>query len=293
MKIRKNPTRYMLRLDEMEQQAGLFSDLKGQIHVLTPMIQSELIRNKTYYNYKNQDRLIKELEQRFQCEFSKVDAVMENEKEELFFEKKFELSNLTPKEILKAIINDSNMYVRLKREYVRYGRGGKSVLLKQIKPRTAKEDLLYFIEHGVDYEIVKKVMQRHLKSNKDAPCSYLQDKGASERIERIQMASDSSMEIELYKMIEHQLKLARREKREIKFGKITEMEDFIRKLRDILIKSYGLKPQVTEFEVDHIRALLNYMVDKSSKFKTTREFTILGFKDKQTVLKKYGIERIV
>ncbi|MCF2649689.1 DEAD/DEAH box helicase [Niallia circulans] len=293
MKIRKNPTKYLIRLDEMEQQARLFSDHNGKIHVLTPKIQSDLIRNKTYYNYKNQERLIWELEQRFQCEFSKSDIVLGEEGEETFTEDKTEVSNMTAKEVLKAIINDPNMYVRLRREYVRFGRGGKSVLLKQIKPRTAKEDLLYFIEHGVDYEIVKKVMQCHLKAKKDVTCSYLQDKRALDRLEKMKLADDSSIEAELCKVVDYQLDFARRERREIKFGTITEMDEYLGKLRDFLIKSYGSNPQLTDFEANHLRALLHYTVKSSSKFKTTREFTIWGFKDKKTVLEKYGIERIV
>ncbi|CAM5734434.1 hypothetical protein SAFG77S_11622 [Streptomyces afghaniensis] len=293
MKIRKNPTKYLIRLDEMEQQASLFSDQNGKIHVLSPKIQSELIRNKTYYNYKNQDRLIWELEQRYQCEFSKGDIVIDEEGKKTLIEDNTGLSTMTPKEALMAIVNDPNMYVRLKREYVRFGRGGKSVLLKQIKPRTAREDLLYFIEHGVDYEIVKKVMQCHLKSKKDITCSYLQDKEAQQSVERIKSTKETTIYGEMYRLVSEQLKMAKINELEIKFGIKRDMDNFLRRLLDILIKSYGSDPKLTNFDVEYFRELLHYTVKRSSKFKSTREFAIWGFKDKKTVLEKYGLEKFV
>lgn len=56
--IRRNSTDYYIQLGTLEQQSGLYSDQNGKLHVLTPMIQGELIQNKTYYNYKNQDVLV-------------------------------------------------------------------------------------------------------------------------------------------------------------------------------------------------------------------------------------------
>ncbi|NRG46852.1 DEAD/DEAH box helicase family protein [Bacillus sp. CRN 9] len=161
MKIRLNPIDYFMTLDNVEQQLGLYSDKSGQLHVLTPMIQSELIRNKTYYNYKNQDELIRELEQRFQCElinFDKdlVNVIEEVEESELNTEH-MGLSNLSSKEIIKMITENRNMYDNMRKEYIRFGRGVKNGLIGKIK-RHAKNDLIYFIEQRVDYEVVQQVI---------------------------------------------------------------------------------------------------------------------------------------
>jgi hypothetical protein len=74
--------------------------------VITPMIQGELIQIKTYYNYKNQDVLIHELEQRFQCEFinfgESIYLVKDKEDDENNIGKQIGLSpDMPSKEVLK------------------------------------------------------------------------------------------------------------------------------------------------------------------------------------------------
>ncbi|MEC5424292.1 DEAD/DEAH box helicase family protein [Virgibacillus sp. C22-A2] len=210
-KVRKKPTDFMITLDSMEKQSGLFSDDNGNLHVLTPMIQSNLIRNKTYYNYKNQDVLIRELEQRFQCEFKNLDENMDDNEEEDEEEAnagRIGLSNLSSKEIIKMIIEDKSMYERLKKEYIRYGLSGKNGLIGKLE-KNAKNDFMYFIEHGVDYEIVKQVMKCHLKAGKDGKCSYLEHKVASQEVEKIKKAKDASIQVTMYQEVCNRLELAK------------------------------------------------------------------------------------
>src|SRR5690606_10994212 len=121
---------FRVNLDEMEQQSGIYSDNHGELHVLTPMIQGELILHKTYYNYKNQDVLVRELEQRFNVSFQKFDVELEdldveagNKDERKINE--IGLSNPSSNEVVRDLIEDKNVYDRLKAEYTRYGKKAK------------------------------------------------------------------------------------------------------------------------------------------------------------------------
>ncbi|AIF45128.1 DEAD/DEAH box helicase [Virgibacillus sp. SK37] len=290
-KVRKKPTDYMIALDNMEQQSGLFSDDNGNLHVLTPMIQSTLIRNKTYYNYKSQDVLIRELEQRFECEFKNFDEIVVDTigEEEGVNAGQLGLSNLSSKETLKMIIEDRNTYEQLKKEYIRFGRGGKNGLIGKIK-RHAKNDLTYFIEQSVDYEIVQQVMKCHYDSNKDEKCSYLEHKAASQEVEKIKFAKDPSIQVVMYRELCDRLERANDKAEEVIFSSLTEMDQYLNDVLWILTKYYGYDLKSTNIKGEHFRNLLDYRFKKSNG---KRKYTVVGFMDEQALKDKYGIKKIV
>lgn len=294
MDVRRNPTGYFMELDKMEQESGLFSDGNRKLHVLTQKIQSELIQNKTYYNYKNQDMLIRELEKRFQCEFKNFDKnmfdVMEEEgAEEGVNAEQIGLSNLSSKEVIKMIIEDKSMYKRLKQEYIRFGRGGKKGLMGNVK-RQAKNDLIYFIEHNVDLDIVQQVMKCHLKANKDEKCSYLEHKKAAQMVGKVKLAKDLSIQVMMYRELCDRLKRTNEKGEEVVFRTLTEMDNYLNDALWKLTKYSGYDTSPTNIEGKNFRNLLDYEYEKKNG---KRKYTIVGFMDEKALKERYGIKRIV
>src|SRR5699024_439157 len=261
MDIRRNPTNYSVSLDKMELESGLFSDGNRKLHVLTQKSQSELIQNKTYHNYKNQDVLIRELEKRFQCEFKNFDEnmfdVIEEVAEEDVNAEQIGLSNLSSKEVIEMIIKDKSMYERLEQEYIRFGWGGKKGLMGNVK-RHARNDLIYFIEHNVDLDIVQQVMKCHLKANKDEKCSYLEHKKAAQIVEKVKFAKDTSIQVMIYGEVRHKLELAKEKGKEIVFSTLTGMDDYLDKILAMLVQQYGLELEDTNIEGKYFRNLMDY-----------------------------------
>ncbi|AIF45093.1 DEAD/DEAH box helicase family protein [Virgibacillus sp. SK37] len=294
MKVRRNPSDFFMSLDKMELESGLFSDKNGKLHVLTQKAQSELIQNKTYYSYKNQDALIRELEERFQCEFKNydediIDTVEDEVTENESVAEQIGLSNLSSKEIIKMIIEDKNVYGRLKKEYIKFGRGGKKGLMGKIK-RHAKNDLIYFIENRVDYDIVQQVMNCHLQATKDEPCSYLEHKAASQEVEKIKLTKNSSIQVMMYRGLNFHLKRAKENEKDIVFGTLAEMDHYLDNILTVFVKQHGFELEETSIDGKYFRKLLNYGYRKSNG---DREYTIVGFMDDRVLKEKYGIRKIV
>jgi len=294
--LRRNPMGFRVNLDEMEQQSGIYSDNRGELHVLTPMIEGELILHKTYYNYKNQNILIRELEQRFNSQFVKFDLDFDNEnvKEVQRQEsaKVLELSDQSSKEVIQNLIEDKKVYDRLRSEYARFGKKAKEGLIGQLKG-DAKKDLNYLIENGCNYNVVQQIMKGHLKPSKDNPYSYVKDKKAYDSLVAIQGSGNQSIMSRMYKELSNQLKRAIMEKRELCFDSTTEMDNYLRTIRDRVAKGSGNDLSSTKLDVKIFRKLVNYEIRRSSKFKTTRKFVIIGFKDQQCLIEKYGIKALV
>ncbi|MBS4220072.1 DEAD/DEAH box helicase family protein [Bacillus sp. FJAT-49711] len=285
--MRRNPTRTRIRLDEMEREAGLFTDKQGKIHVCSPIIQSELILYQTYFNYTHPEALIRELEKSFGCTFSQVcdeweiaDSKLESQKIN---------STGTRKENLQRIANDKGWYDSLRREYLLNGRDrGKSVL-KEFGS-DARIDLVYFFQNAYDHSFVSNVMKAHMKANKDKPYSYIKEKRDYERVERIKLSQENSIEVKLYETVCFQLKRYREDGRKLKFSSKTEVDNYLKGFSDQMIKAYGVKPGETKFDVKSFRRLLNLLEDKKGG---TRTYTIVGFKDQEYLKEKYRVEKVL
>lgn len=295
MDIRRNPTDYSVSLDKMELESGLFSDGNRKLHVLTQKSQSELIQNKTYHNYKNQDVLIRELEKRFQCEFKNFDESITGEAEEEINDENdiaelTGLSNFSSQETVKMIIEDKNVYGRLKKEYIRFGREGRKGLMGNIKKRRIKNDLIYFIEHRVDYEIVQQVMERHYNAKKEERCTYIEHKVASLEVEKVKFEKKSTIQVLIYRELGRRLKRAKENGEVIVFDTLTEMDRYLDNILAILAQQSGFELGDTNIEGKYFRNLLDYKYEKSNG---KRKYTIVGFMDEKALKEKYGIKRMV
>lgn len=297
--LRRNPMSFRVNLDEMEQQSGIYSDNNGELHVLTPMIQGELILHKTYYNYKNQDVLIRELEQRFNVSFQKFDVELEDldveagKKDERKINE-IGLSNPSSKEVVRDLIEDQHVYIRLKAEYTRYGKKAKQGWIGFVNGM-AKKDLIYCIERRCAYGVVQQVMKGHLlkRSKEEIPYCYAKDKAAYDSLMAIQGSDKQSIMARMYTALSRQLIEAKRVGQELHFDSTTEMDNYMKTIQERVAKGKGIDATPTKLDVKHFRKLVNYEVRKSSKFKTTRQFVIIGFKDKEYLLERYGVKSII
>lgn len=289
--MRRNPSRTRIRLDEMEREAGLFTDKQGKIHVCSPVIQGELSLYQRYFNYSHPEVLIRELEKSFGCTFSEVCDELETT--DLKSDSSKSKSFGTRKENLQRIASDKSWYDKLRREYLLNGRDrGKSVL--EGFSSDARNDLIYFFQNSYDYSFVSNVMKAHMKANKDNPYSYIKDRQDYERVERIKLSQDNSIEVKLYENVCFQLVRYREDGRKLQFSTKTELDGvdgYLKGFRDHIIKAFGKKPEETKFDVKSFRRLLNLPFEKQKGGQ--RIYTIVGFKGQEYLKEKYGIDKVL
>lgn len=285
--LRRNSKDGRLILDNMEKEAGLFTDNQRKVSVCSPIIQSELIVTQTRFNFSHPISIIQELEKEFSCTF--IQEYDESESTNLKLELTNLISNSNSKENLRRIANDQSWYESLRREYLRNGRdSGKSVL--KGFDSNAKRDLIYFFQYSYNYSFVRNVMMAHLKANKDNPYSYIKDREDSKRVDRIKISQENSIEVQLYKNVHSNLQRYKEEGREFQFSSKTEVDKYLKRLIDQMIKFYRLKPEETKFDVKSFRRLLDL---REAKNGGKRSYTILGFKDENYLKEKYGIEKVL
>lgn len=105
------------------------------------------------------------------------------------------------------------------------GHGDRKGLLIKLK-RNARNGLIYFIEHGVDYEVVQKIIKCHYKSSKDNPCSYIQVKRACMEVEKIKRLISTSISTKMYEKVLEELEMERQSGRQIKFRSKSEIDEY-------------------------------------------------------------------
>lgn len=288
--MRRNPSRTRIRLDEMEREAGLFTDKQGKVHVCSPVIQGELSLYQRYFNYSHPEVLIRELEKSFGCTFSEVCDELETT--DLRSDSSKSTSLGTRRENLQRIANDKSWYDSLRKEYLLNGRDkGKSVL--KGFSSDARNDLIYFFQNSFDFSFVSSVMKTHMKANKDNTDSYQKEKEDYERVERIKLSQEDSIQVKLYETVCFQLKRYREDGRKLQFSSKTAVDGvdgYLKRFSDQMIKAFGKKPEETKFDVKSFRRLLNLHEDKKGG---KRSYTIIGFKDQEYLKEKYGIDKVL
>lgn len=232
--------------------------------------------------------MIQELEKSFGCTFSQVCDEVKNadSKTDSSMPKSFG----TRKEHLQRIANDKGWYDSIRREYLLNGRDrGKSVL-KGLNSG-AKNDLIYFFQNSYDYSFVSNVMNAHMKANKDNTYSYIKEKKEYERVERIKLSQENSIEVKLFETMCSQLKRYWEDGRELQFSTKTEVDNYLKRYCDQIIQAYGMKPEETKFDIKSFRRLLNLPFEK--KKKGQRIYTVMGFKDQEYLKERYGIDKVL
>lgn len=288
-KIRRNPLKYSITLDQTEQAAGLYTDNEGVLRVLVPQLQSELLQNKKRYNYTNPDKLILELEDRFDCVCEEFELDLDNVAEGVDHDD-LRTDNLSSKDVVKILMSDYGMFNRLKREWALYGYNSKKGLMGMIKSRNIKRDLAYFIEYGVDFNIVKQILSCHLQSSKDNPCSYVKDKQAVIRVDAIKSDPHNSLDKQLYELMSERIDLETSQGKVTSYNSMDEIDNQLKKLCNQLIQRFALDIEDTNINIRHFRELLDIELKKSNG---KRIRTIQGFKDKDYVLKRYGLSELI
>lgn len=284
--LRENQLEGRMTLDELELQNGLFADEDGKLHVCTPLIQSELVQDKTYYNYSNPDVLIWELEKKFQSSFVKMDGNIEvKEREEAITINQNESSE----DILRRIIEEETFYNQLKNEYFLYGKSHFSKALKRVKLSTRK-DLEYFFQSGCNYVVVRKVIQAHLNAPKGDTLSYIRDKDALEWMKRILRSKENTLSVRMYKEIKKHLTLSRKTNSSIQFASIKEIESYVQTVVNEILKEGGMSFSAEDLKVESFKKLLKIEKQKSGN---VRSYTIVGFIDETCIMDRYGITKIV
>ncbi|PTY77369.1 hypothetical protein B5V88_10430, partial [Heyndrickxia sporothermodurans] len=289
--MRRNPSGLRIRLDGMEREAGLFTDKQGKIHVCAPIIQSELILYQTYFNYSHPEALIRELEKSFGCTFSQVCDELEIVDSKLESSKTNSIG--TRKENLQRIVNGQSWYDSLRKEYLLNGHDRGKYVLKDFSSDASK-DLIYFFQNSYDFSFVSSVMKAHMKANKDNTYSYQKEKEDYERVERIKISQDNSIEVVLYQTVCSQLERYREDGRKLQFSSKTAVDGvdgYLKRISDQIIKAFGKKPEETKFDVKSFRRLLNLYFEK--KKGGQRIYTIVGFKDQEYLKGKYGIDKVL
>lgn len=282
--LRENQLEGRMTLDELELQNGLFADEDGKLHVCSPLIQSELVQDKTYYNYNNPDVLIWELEKKFQSSFVKMDGNIEvKEKEESITIN----GNESSEEILKGIIQGESLYHQLKNEYFLYGKSHFSKALKRVKLSTRK-DLEYFFQSGCNYAVVRKVIQAHLNAPKGDTLSYIRDKDALEWMKRISSSKENSLSVRMVKEIKKHLTLSRKTNSSIQFSSIKAIESYVQTVVNEILKEGGMSFPSEDLKVESFKKLLKIEKQKSGN---VRSYTIVGFIDETCIMDRYGILR--
>lgn len=285
--IREKQLEGRITLDELERQNGLFADEEGTLHVCSPLIQSEIVLHKTYYNYNNPDDLILELEKKFRCRFPEM-TVNEVIEVPTCNEAKTIRQTKPSIETLKSIVDDESIFNQLKNEFFIVGKSHfRAKMKKQIKLSTVK-DLEYLFESGCDFANASQILKNHIRAKKDETVSYRKDKRALESMKKILNSKDNSLSVRMFREISKQLSLLELTENQLEFAKIKDLESYLKLVANEILKDVGFNfgPE----KVESFKDLLKIEKKKSGK---VRKYTVVGFVDETYIKEKYGIERIV
>ncbi|WP_047979730.1 DEAD/DEAH box helicase family protein [Ornithinibacillus contaminans] len=284
--MRDNKLGGRVTLDELEMQNGLFADDEGNLHVCTPLIQSEIVLNKTYYNFNNPHELIRELQKKFQCEFVEMQVNGAIEIEEVYESNKFK-KNETSKEILKKIVSDELLYKQLKSEYFLRGKSEFSRLLKGVKKSTIS-DLTYFFKKDCDFTFVRQVMKAHLNTTKDETLSYRRDLGSLKELNKILNSDRNSLSLKMYNEITRYITLSGKTKNPIEFSRVKDIEPYLKAVATEVLKDKGY-----DSDLKKVESFKKLLWIKKGKTGGNWIYTIEGFVDENKIKEKYGIDMII
>lgn len=285
--LRENQLDGRITLDELELQNGLFMDDEGELHVCTPLIQSEIVFNKTLHNINNPFELIRELERKFRCDFveMKINGIIEIG--ETHNEDSKKASNpIDPKNVLKRIVNDELYFSQLKNEYFIYGKSEFSRQMKSVKKSTVN-DLIHFFEQGYEFSFVSQVMKAHLNAKKGETLSYRRDLQSLKEMKKILKSHEISISKQMYKEITKHITLSANTKNPVEFGKVSEIEAYLKAVAKEILKNKGFNDDLKR--VESLKKLLRI---KRSKKGGNWIYTIEGFVNEEYIKEKYGINEI-
>lgn len=281
--LRENQIEGRTTLDKLEMENSLYADEEGTLHVCTPLIQSEIVFPKTYYNYKNPDVLLGELENKFECKFLEMKGKVEiDEKEEVV-----KGSKITSQDMLRRIVEDKAFYNQLKNDYFIYGRSQFTSEMKRYMKLSTVKDLQYFFENSIEYGFAKLVLRAHLNAKRAETLSYTRDKEAMAWLKDIKRGKGNTLSGRMYKVISKHLKLSMETKNLVEFSRKKEIDSFLQAVAREELKDEGFR--VIPNKVGSFKNLLNIKERKSGNIRT---YTIEGFIDEKYIKDKYGIEKI-
>ncbi|WP_179104281.1 DEAD/DEAH box helicase family protein [Virgibacillus proomii] len=271
-------------VDEIERNCGVYSDKDGKLRINFPAIESEGIMIKTYNNYNNFHSLIKELEEKFKCQFEDINESVMVSKKELLKNNKIKGDSNS---IIKQIASDESYFNQLKEEYMAGRKDGELELVRNTLKGGVKKDLNHFLETELDYELVRKVFKVHQKSiKKSKKYCYIDDIKAIEKIKNIKRRKQVTLEVQLMEVLD---KVFARNKKRLKFKSSNEISDFLKRCLAKKLKEKGLELDASRFKPDTFKKMLNIDVRPSNGKKF---YTLLGFKDERYITLIYGLETV-
>ena len=222
-------------LDEIERNCGLYTNNDGNARINYPAIQSEGIMIKTYNNYNNYRSLIKELEEKFKCQFTDSNASVTVNKNELLKNNKIEGD---PMGIIKQIASNESYFNQLKKEFMVGIKDRELEFARSILKGASKKDLNYFLETEPDYELVSKVFKVHQKPTNIKTYCYIDDLKAIEKIKSIRRRKQVTLEVQLMEVLD---RVFARNKKRLQFKSSKEISDFLKRCLGRKLKEKGLE----------------------------------------------------
>lgn len=276
-----------MTLDELEMQNGLFTDEDGKLHVCAPLIQSEFVLRKLYYNYNNPDVLIRELEKKFQCRFVEMNVNEAIEVADVVEANKMRQS-VPSVGLLKSIVDDESVYNQLKNDYFIAGKSQfRATMKKKIKLSTVK-DLEYLFESSCGFSFAREILEAHMGAKKDETISYKKDKEALDWLKKILQSKEKSLSVRLHRELSKYLELTTITKQPLQFNKMEDLKEFLRAVASGLLRECGFSFKYEK--VDSFESLLKIEKGKSGN---VRSYTVVGFIDETYIKEKFGIDKII
>ncbi|WP_251553977.1 DEAD/DEAH box helicase family protein [Neobacillus muris] len=276
-----------ITLDDLEMQNGLFADEEGKLQVCTPLIQSEIVQHKLYYNYNNPDVLLNELEKKFQCRFLEMNV---NEAIEMVDgnETRKTKQPVASKEPLKCIIDDESVYNQLKNDFYIIGKSQfRSTMKKKMKLSTVK-DLEYLFDSSCDFFFARKILEAHIAMKKDETVSYMKDRGALDWLKKILQSKENSLSVRLHRELSKYLELTAITKQPLQFNTKKDLKTYLKAVASNLLEDSGFS-----FQYEKVGSFEDLLKIKKGKSGNVRTYTVVGFIDENYVKEKYGIDKII
>lgn len=272
-------------LDEMERNCGLFSDNDGHIRINIPSIESEGIQINTYNNYNNYRSLIKELEEKFKCQFIDLNESVTVSKKELLNYNKVKGDS---KFIINQIASDEGYFNQLKELYMVGIKNGELEFVQNTLKGGIMKDLNHFLQTEPEFQLVSKVFKAHQKPKKYKYKTYCysDDLKAIEKIKHIRQRKCITLELQLVKTLDT---VFDRRKEGLEFKSSSAVNDFLEKCLERKLMKKGLELDASRFKPQTFQKLLNIEVKPSNGKKY---YKLHGFKDEQYIALKYGLKTI-
>ncbi|MFS0752636.1 DEAD/DEAH box helicase [Oceanobacillus sp. 1P07AA] len=242
--MRENNCEGRVTLDDLEKKNGLFTDRDGQVSVCQPLIQSEIVLNKTYYNINNPMALINELSKKFQLQINqmKINGFIDVEEND----KSMKCDpTVTSNDIISKLIKDELFYSQLNEEYILYGKSRLIASLPKIKSSTLN-DLMLLFDNGYEFSFASQIMKAHLHAKKNETLSYKRDIAALKNINKIKNSAEKSLLTKVVEKISKDISLA---KNQMVYQKTSEIKSYLNSVaREVLeSKRYYEEPKKVEY----------------------------------------------